>query len=357
MTADEYTAWLDDESRNPYRIVLIEIDHSAGTIYLASSPYVSNLGQVYDDWINTMPSMETNLNDFGGVGDFDVKNEDTAIKWFDYYWYGHECRMLFGDMTWAPTAFKSVSVSAVDECKSLGDNEYRFILLDAGLKLDKQLVTVNTTRTDTVQEFIDWVAGEISLAITFLNVPSAKLALDLSVDMTSFSKAGDLLRDVARDINAEMRLDELGGVEIFVPSDDLILIRSDQIAAKKVRVVEVVRPYSRIEITMSDGTEVKGNTGISMGGQERVRKITTHLLTESDVDVLLAEIILECVLPCNVFEIPITQTADLIIVGDKLSIDHPDVKRNGVVSRVIREQLSKFSTLEVLVNTANEVIT
>jgi hypothetical protein len=363
MTNDEYNLWLLDSSRDKHRILLIEIDHPAipiyhpsisseypaGTIYLASRAHMDHLGQAYDDWLLLpLPDMETNLENFGGIGNFKAKNDDATIRWDDVAWHGQECRWLFGDDCWSRHWFKTIETSVVDQCVADGAGVYDFELMDGGLKLNKQLVSVTTTRNETAQSFINWVAGELGVAISFVNVPTAKLSLSVEVKLFTTSSAGTVLRDIARDMGAKLRRNLGGDVEIFVPENTITEILIDEIAADRIRVIEVVKPYSRVELTMHDDVVVGADTGVSMGSLERVRKLGTYLDVLSDVNALLAQLVLECAGPCSIYEVPVVIFGDTLTVGDKVHTNHPDLVRNGIVNRIIKTPLSIASTLEIL---------
>lgn len=362
MTDDEYKAWRQDASRDKFRIVLIEIDHPAipiyhpfievdypaSTIYLASRGWVSDTGQCYDDWILSLPEMETSIDSFGGLGGFEAKNADPSIRWEDISWHGQQCRWLHGDVTWARSSFRTVEVSAVDECTPEGGGVYGFTLLDAGRELDKYLVSESTTRDETVSEFVDWVAAELNVPISFVNIPDSKLTRQLRVSMAPYTVASTLLREVARDIGAEIRRGRDGVIELFRPSNTTTAISVGEIAVDRIAVIEVIRPFSRIEITMSDDRVIDEETDIDMGSLSNVQRITTHLKNEADVRTLLAELILKNALPRSIYNVPVVIFADTLNVGEKVLTDHPDLVRAGVISRTIRTPLSNASTLEII---------
>jgi hypothetical protein len=361
MTNDEYDLWLLDTARDKHRILLLEMSHPpipiyhpsisseypAGTIYLASHAFLDHSGQAYDDWLLSLPTMETNLDNFGGIGGFRAKNNDDTVRWEDISWYGQECRWLFGDTSWSRSWFKTIETAAIKQCIPEGGGIYEFELIDGGLTLDKTLVSTSTTRTETVQSFVDWVAGELGVPITFINVSAAKLALTIEVTMYSFSLAGNLLRAVTKDINAKLRRNLSGGVEIFVPSNTVIEISKDSITSDKLAAFEVVLPFSSVEITMPDDVVVSAATTANTGTLERIRKVDTYLNVVADVNALLAELILECVQPCHIYEVPIVLFDGTLTVGDKIHTDHPDLVRNGLITRVVKVPLSSATILEV----------
>lgn len=343
------TSWLLDETRDPYRVLLIEISHSEGTVYIASEPYVSNEWQTYDDAIVTLPEIDTDLETFGGFGSFTVKNEDDDSKWFDYLWYGYKCNMFYGDLGWKREDFYQIGSTFVDQCLSLGDDIYRFELFDAGLILDKFLVTEDTTRTETVAELCNWIALSTGITVSFLNIPVTKQALDLEVELSTLTTAGTLLREVARDINAELRTDLVGNVEIFSAEDEVTELAIDDISAQTLEAVEVIKPFSRIEATMNDGSVHTIDTGAKIGRLENVYKINTNLRYQADVEVMLQEQAAKFAKQRNVFEVPVSVLGDPLIVGNQVFINHPDVLRTGSITRIRKEPLSAASTLEVKV--------
>lgn len=361
MNDEDFKAWELDTTRDTFRILLIEIDYPAtpiyhpsiksdspaGTIYLASNPWVSYEGQCYDDSILSLPDMESSLESFGGVGGFKAKNVDDSIRWDDVFFHGQECRWLWGDRSWARSMFKTIETTVVDECAAEGGSVYEFSLLDSGLKLRKLLVSENQTRLETVQQFVDWVADEIGVLVSFSNVPENKKTLSVEVDLTPYTTAESVLRDIARDINAGLRRTKIGEIEIFAVSSAITEISINEIASNTIPVVEVVRPYSSIEITMPDDVTLSRDTNVPMGDIERVLKIDTYLTNPDDVETLLSEMVLDYIKPSSIYQLPISMFGSTLMVGEKVSTDHPDLVRNAVIQRIDKTPLSSATYLEV----------
>ncbi|MCP5006161.1 MAG: hypothetical protein GY941_19805 [Planctomycetes bacterium] len=348
-----YQEWLLDTREANNRILLVEIDHSAGTMYLASQPWLSETNQAYDDWLTSEPQIEDSLEDFLSVGDIDIVNPDTSLDLLSYNWRGHECRWYYGSMEWEKADFKNIATVVIDGCRKVDGREFRFDLLDNGQALRKTWRTSDHTYTSSARTTMNAImveAGEP--AITYTNVPESTRSWSIYFEATSDSILADILKSITRSIGAWMRIRQDGSFEVFIPDrtlDPVIVLTDDDIVFGSVNMVDIIHPYKTAVVVMEDGTEKSESTTASTGVIDERHVWNTILDDGTKAQVLVDEHKVYYATAHPIWEMAVIDIADEIQVGDHIGIDHTELVNDGIVSRIKRSPLSAYTLIEVTV--------
>lgn len=350
LTDPEYLVWRLDSSNDPYRILLIEADYNGGTVRIGSRAWLSNAHLAYDDWLLGLPFMESVLDDIGGIGDFDAINRDPVVNWNQFDWHGFECRWSYGDIRWRQEDFRIIGTSLIDEVRAQGQLIHSFQLMDLGQALTRSLVTTNTTRTEAISAAIEWLSTQTGVSIQVMDLDSAKLAWNISYDMTPTTSALDVLKMIARSMNAHFRVDQHGNVDLIgFSAVGALELNVDMISADRLSVVEVIHPYSVVTLIKSDGTRIDGDTDVVTGRVLEQIDISTALTSTTDVDTLMDEYLDYYANVHQVWSIPVSTFTDVISAGRAVTIQHPELRDTGMVQRIMRSPLSSATDIEVLI--------
>ena len=344
LVEEERRLWLLDRSRDSFRVMLMEIEHSSGTVFIASRPWMSESHIAYDDFLLTDPFLESELDSFNGIGDFECINLDENDDWNNHLWSGYECRWYYGDMTWYRSEFIQLGRAIIDDCQPKGQRVFQFNLHDNGFRL-KQKIT-GTLNNVSVQEAIDWIVDKTGVSITFNNVgPMINNTVSLLLDNPT--DADQVVKDLAKSCGAYMRTDQFGNVELITPSSIDLNLDIDVIGSDRVKVVDIIPAYSNVVVEMEDGTEVSGVTNARTGQLNETVSYKTRLTNTAQAQALLNFYIIYHSDPHYSWEIPVTDLASVINTGEIISLTHPDIAAAGVVTRLRRSPLSTFTDIEV----------
>lgn len=139
VTDDLYDAWLAGNNRRP--VILVEAQHSGGTYYFGSAPFVSspwdtNPNRGYEDILDGPITIDYRL-DREVVGDISViaKHSD----WLDLNWRGYSLKVLFGDARWRLDDFRTVVDGKNGGISSPRHDRYKFIVADFGEVLEQEI--------------------------------------------------------------------------------------------------------------------------------------------------------------------------------------------------------------------------
>lgn len=138
----EFIAWLTNPLFDANRTVLIEAEHSNGTVYLSTLPYLSETGIAYDAWLLEEPVFEEALEAHAGVGDFVVINHSNPDDWQVWAWVGCECRFYFGDVAWPRAAFAPIARTLIEDVRRDG-LRFVFDVVDRGALLEKPIAQLD----------------------------------------------------------------------------------------------------------------------------------------------------------------------------------------------------------------------
>lgn len=356
MTAAEEELWLLDTRRNPYRALLIELDHSAGTVYLASQSWLSDSFIAYDDCMTSDPEIRDDLYNFLGVGDVDAINRDDSVSWISYNWRGYPCRWYFGDTSWPKSKFRQIASTLIDGCRVVDGRVHRFDLMDGGQHLKRKFLLAERTNINSAKSTIAEIMTDAGLpAVTFINVPDETRDFRIRIEMTTDSVLENVLRKIIDSLGAFMRVNQTGGVEIFVPekptTPDITLVEDD-IAYGGIKMVEAIPAYKKVTILYSDGTGLSGTTTANTGELNEEKRIDTVLRSDFSTGVTGAETLRDERVayhsnPHFVYEVPVFDRAGLLEKGSYVGVDHPELTGVGLITSIKRSPLAFFSQVEI----------
>lgn len=122
ITDTQFTQWLATDGHN--RRVLIELDHAAGTEYIADRRHIARpAGQprrIYEGALLSETGIESRLDNRPAPADIEIVNAGYKNHWLDLDFRGYEVRVYLGDITWSIDNFRLVQravnagVSAID---------------------------------------------------------------------------------------------------------------------------------------------------------------------------------------------------------------------------------------------------
>lgn len=344
--------WLRDPLRNEFRIILIEAEHSAGVVRFGSRPWISNTNKIYDDWARNF-YLESSLDGLAGIGDFTAVNptekEDNPEPWLQYFWQGHPVTMALGDATWKREEFLPLAKGTIQQVVPTDQKSvYRFDCYDGLYKFKAPLVSTDTTKNHNVSAAIEWISEQLGRTVSMVNIPTDKQSWSLSYTASASTTADDLLREIATSINARLRVDALGNAELFIPAEaDAEILDKDVIADDGVRGVSVQRPYATVTVVEADGTRHSTDTNADTGELSEEMEIKTLLSNAGDAADLLAEYANYYANKHPVYEVTLKGIPDMIKIGSRKTVDHPQLKNTGLVERIYWEPLSGTTKAEI----------
>ncbi len=142
MSDAQYAAWLADMGQQ--RTLLIELDHSGGTEYIANAPYISRPGDTspnrsYDDVISEAIDISSRIDGAMDVGEITLINDGTLDTWAAIKWRGHAVRMFLGAIDWSLDDFRQVANVINDGITEISPGILRFGIRDGKAVLDQPL--------------------------------------------------------------------------------------------------------------------------------------------------------------------------------------------------------------------------
>ena len=356
MLMNSYVDWLNDESNEPYRILLIELDNAEDTVRIGSQAWLSDENLAYDNWLVGEPYIEYDLSNSIDVGDIDAINPDLSVNWLDHTWRGHRARWYFGDTRWRKSEFRLIATSAIDRVRQVEDRIYRFDLVSDDDRLRQTFYEEeeSTVESRTVGNAIDWALShnEFGISREYINLGPDDLAMPLTFEVTTSTTIDELLTTIADSVGASTRITQSGSLEIIKPDTvnaPAITLNADNVATNGIRMVDTIHPVRNIRVIHSLGEELTIPTGAQTGSLNEATEFLTYLSTEADAEAFGLRKAVAYVVAQNVWEIVVVGLSAVIHVGDHIDINHPVLVGAGVVDRVRREPLSNISRIEVTI--------
>ncbi|RTR01935.1 hypothetical protein [Halomonas nitroreducens] len=144
MTDADYAAWLADHAAP--RVVLCEMEHGAGTEFLASHPYISRPtdavpNRVYDDLLAEAIDIETRADARLSFGEVRLVNDGALDAWLGYAWTGHAIRLYLGGPGWSRDDFRLHARGINQGISGARRGELVFSMVDQSARLDEPLDT------------------------------------------------------------------------------------------------------------------------------------------------------------------------------------------------------------------------
>ena len=353
--AISFVDWLNDENRDQYRVVLVELDHSEGTVRLSDIPWISRDNNIYDDWLINDTFVESTLTNFLDIGDVQAINPDLTENWEQFNWRGYKARLYYGDVTWQKSEFRQIASATIEAFRPTGDREYRWDLVSETQKYQRTFhAGEDTVETRTVEGSIEWLLSQFkgSGAYQFINVTPAELDIQLSFAVTESTTMESLIYLIADSIGASVRISQAGFLEIIIPDRDNpapVTIDENSIVGS-LRVVDTVYPVTDVVVTYNQGeNQVSAQTGAQTGVLEESVTIETALISAADAQALADKTAPLYSVVQNTWEVEAFGVNNLIQIADLSTIEHPQLSGTGVASTVRQTPLSRIGRIEVTV--------
>lgn len=144
MTDAQFQRWL--ESTNEHRVVLVELDHSAGTVQIADQPYLAPASDqladpVYLDVLKSAVGVSTRIDGLIEIGDITMIDDGSITHWLGYQWRGYPVRIFLGDMTWPRAEFRQVALATNAGITSYRRGQMVMSVTDSSSQLDEPIDT------------------------------------------------------------------------------------------------------------------------------------------------------------------------------------------------------------------------
>ncbi len=349
LTDEEYLAWQRDPRNNKYRIALFENDYSGGTVRFGSQAWLSDKNYPYDDWLASLPFMEESLLGSNALGGMNAFNFDDTLNWRYLYWHGHESRWYFGDTRWNFADFRRIATGVIDNVTFQGGRKYTFNLMSATTRLQRMVVDTASSKSHSVAAAIQYFTDETGQTVNLINVSSDKLSWNLAYNVEIDTDAESLLRAFAKSIGAYLRTDQLGNVDLVIPSSvPAATLTEDEITKTGLKMLSAIPPYSKVIVAEDDGTEHEEDTQADTKGLAREIKIETYLSNSSDAQALLAEQVTYYSNPHPIWQAEMMAPSDLVSNGNTIIISHNDLVGHGFVRYAKRLPLTRKMLAEVV---------
>lgn len=351
-TAAEYYDWLVDPVNNQHRLLLIELDHSDGTIYLATDAWISDSNTIYDDWLTSLPYIESSIGSAADLGDIDAVNPDLSVDWLNYSFRGRRCRWFHGDRRWLKSDFYQVATCTIQGIRCTGDRQYRFELTSDSQRYDRTFYSgADTVRTENIDAAITWILGQYtgSGPHEFINIDAGALSKSVTYNVTESSVMIDLLRLIAKGIDASVRITQTGLLQFIVPDRDSAAVQTfteDSIVHGSIKQVDVVPAYARLTVTYANDGKLTGSTGADTATLDEERTIDTALTNQSDAQALLDSLSPRYAKTQSTWSFDDVLLGQTVQPGDYVTVQHPEIAISGIVSRKSSNSTLK-TTLEI----------
>ncbi|MDO0944662.1 hypothetical protein [Chromohalobacter israelensis] len=144
LSEAQFQRWL--ESPNEHRVVLIELDHAAGTEQVADQPYLAPANEqladpVYRDVLASAVGISTRIDGLVEFGDVTLIDDGAITHWLDYQWRGYPVRVFLGDMAWPRAEFRQVATATNDGIARYRQGQLVMSVVDASAQLDTPIDT------------------------------------------------------------------------------------------------------------------------------------------------------------------------------------------------------------------------
>lgn len=112
ITDQQYQQWLSQP--NQPRVVLAELEHSAGTEYVSSRPYISQPtdstpNRIYDDLLQGELEISARIDSQLELGALDLVDDGSITHWSSYRWRGYSVVLKLGDPSWSLDDFRVIA--------------------------------------------------------------------------------------------------------------------------------------------------------------------------------------------------------------------------------------------------------
>ena len=128
ITDEQFSHWSQTHDKSP--VLLIEITHATGTVYLSNRMYVTHSGESppdisYDVCLKQSVIVERTLGQ-DSIGAIRVYNDGSLDDWIDHLWEGYTVEVFIGDIAWDKSDFRRQYKGTIDTFSQLSPDSYEF---------------------------------------------------------------------------------------------------------------------------------------------------------------------------------------------------------------------------------------
>lgn len=154
ITDTQFNEWAQSSTKHP--ILLVEITHKTGKVYLSDHVYFTNATDTpahvsYDVCLKQAVLVERTL-DQDSVGAIRVYNDGSLDHWLDLLFIGYEIEILIGDKSWNRADFRRQFNGTIDSFEQLSGSSYEF-------KSTLATSIVQSIVFNKYNSYTPWIAG------------------------------------------------------------------------------------------------------------------------------------------------------------------------------------------------------
>lgn len=141
----DYRAWLI-EAASAEKCVLVELEHSAGLLRLASRPYQTHPtddppSTPYDDWLTDLPELLATADSGMSAGDLEFICPSMATEMMRLHWRGRAARVYLGAVHWARSDYRLLVSGLIESVTRPSRDRIKVDFTDPGILLTRKVQT------------------------------------------------------------------------------------------------------------------------------------------------------------------------------------------------------------------------
>lgn len=142
ITDQQYQHWLS--LPNQPRVVLAELEHSAGFEYVASRPYISKPtdtapNRIYDDLLQGALEISERIDSLIDLGALDLVDDGSITEWASRLWRGYSVVLKLGAPNWSLDDFRVIAQQINSGVISASRGKIQLGIYDSAAKLQKEI--------------------------------------------------------------------------------------------------------------------------------------------------------------------------------------------------------------------------
>jgi hypothetical protein len=128
ITDQQFNEWAQSSTKNP--VLLVEITHKDGTVYLSDQFYATNTGETpehisYDVCLKESVIVERTL-DQDSLSGVRVFNDGSLDYWLEFLFVGYTIEVFIGDKSWPREDFKRQMTGEIESFEQLTPSSFEF---------------------------------------------------------------------------------------------------------------------------------------------------------------------------------------------------------------------------------------
>ena len=142
ITDPQYQLWLSQP--NQPRVVLAELEHSAGTECVGSRPYISQPtdsapNRIYDDLLQGELEISARIDSQLELGALDLVDDGSITHWASYRWRGYSVVLKLGDPSWPLDDFRVIARQINSGILDVRRGKIQLGIYDAAAQLQQEI--------------------------------------------------------------------------------------------------------------------------------------------------------------------------------------------------------------------------